>query len=65
MKHTRFGFLKNSEENASCAVKSTSSRVAAIVISAAIGALAGFALGDLASGTVLGAVGGIILAGGG
>ncbi len=55
----------NSEENASCAVKSTPSKVPAIVICAAIGGLAGFALGDLASGTVLGAVGGIILAGGG
>ena len=55
----------NSEENTTCAVKSTPSKVPAIVICAAIGGLAGFALGDLASGTVLGAVGGIILVGGG
>ena len=53
------------EEKTTCEIKPRRSRVTTIAIFAAIGALAGFLLGDLASGTAMGAVGGILLGGGG
>jgi hypothetical protein len=55
----------NEEQNATCEIKPRKSRFTTIAIYAAIGALAGFLLGDLASGTAMGAVGGILLGGGG
>ncbi len=52
-------------EEQSCAKKSVAAKIGTIAVFAVIGAIGGLLLGDLASGTALGAAGGFLHGGGG